>query len=101
MKKTFFILIFVLTLLAGFIVAERFLEIELSKGKNEIRFNISGVYASDLIKFYPEIETITYREENETIGFVNIFGGIGVNFMLESNRTYEINSNKNITIYLK
>lgn len=101
MKKIFLVVAVVLILLVQFMIAEKFLKVEISEGKNNIFMNYSLGHASDLTKLYPEIETITYEEDGEKIGYVNVFGGIGKDFLLEPNKTYEINSNKNITIYVK
>lgn len=99
MKRNSFSLILFFILLIGIIIAEDFSKLELTKGKNEITVNYSLGYASDLVKMYPQIETVTYIENNETIGYVNIFGGIGKDFIIQRDKLYEINSNKNITIY--
>ena len=101
MNKLTIILVGISIMLISFMAAEVFFKIEIEEGKNKIILDSDIGYASDLIKLYPEIETISYKDGNKTIGFVNAFGGIGNDFMLESNKTYEVNSNKNITIYIK
>ena len=75
--------------------------IELGKGKNFVQFNLSeGFYADTLIKLNPAIESISYRVGNRTIGYVNVFGGVGENFIINSNQTYEIVLRKNSTLIL-
>jgi hypothetical protein len=101
MKKIMLVLIFILIFITGLIIAEGFSKFELIKGRNEISLNYSLGYASDMARAHPEIETITYVEGNETIGYVNIFGGVGKDFIIEADKIYEINSNKNTTIYLR
>ena len=83
--------------ITGIIFAEDFNEgIKLNEGKNTVNFSFefSPIYVGDLIKAYPEITTITYTESEEEIGYVNVFGGIGENFVIYPNKTYEITTNK-------
>jgi hypothetical protein len=101
MKKIGVVILILSLLVVGLTFAEVFFKTELNKGKNEICLNYSLGYASELVKIHPEIETITYVQENKTIGYVNILGGIGKDFLIEENKTYEINSKKNITIETK
>ena len=68
--------------------------------KNYVELNVSnGFYAETLIKLNPDIEAISYKEDNETIGYANVFGGVGKNFVVES-RTYEIIVKENINLIL-
>jgi hypothetical protein len=104
MKKIIIVLgiLFVLaTLIVNVINAERFNKLELDGGENEVYLNESLGYVSDLVRLYPEIETISYIEGNETIGYVNVFGGIGTNFFIEANKSYEIVLSKEVIIYSK
>ena len=101
MKKILMIL-FVLVVLSGIMNAEIFPEkIELYEGKNNFTAFSDLGYASELVTMYPEIETISYKGSNETIGYVNVFGGIGVDFLIEENKTYEINARRNFKIYIE
>lgn len=102
MKKIIFLILFIVVLFISLSFAYKLNSLELEKGKNKISFNVTNMYARDIVKAYPKsIESITYKQGNESYGFVNVFGGIGKNFALEENKSYEINSKKNITIYLK
>lgn len=70
----------------------------LTIGKNNISFN-EYFYASEIINWNPKIESISYRTlDNQTIGYVNTFGGIGKNFLILPNQTYEISTNQNISL---
>ena len=58
------------------------------------------------MKTYPEILTITYVGENwegELIerGYVNVFGGIGENFIIYPNEKYTITVEENLEVKLK
>jgi len=73
---------------------------ELEKGKNVVMINLSRpIYAETLINLNPDIEAISYSENNRTIGYVNVLGGIGQNFIVE-NREYEIIVSKDINLVL-
>jgi len=66
-------------------------EIHLSSGKNYLIFNQS-ILASDLIKKNPQIQVISYFDEvkNKSVGYVNIFGGIGTDFLIDQEKIYQI-----------
>ena len=72
---------------------------QLNKGKNEVSFD-KETYASELTRMNPDIESITYFDEflNESFGYVNIFGGIGKNFIITPNQKYEVSAKKNISL---
>lgn len=75
--------------------------IKLYKGKNNILFNLSSdFYVKDLVRLNPKIETISYKYENETFGYVNVFSGIGENFKIISNKDYEIIVKDDINLIL-
>lgn len=85
-------------------------ETMLTKGENEISMPIdfSPLYASDLVNAYPEIIMITYMNEpaikenvREEIGYVNIFGGVGEDFIIYGNVTYFITVEKDLEVRLK
>ena len=106
MNKSFLIIITIVILLGitGIIFAEDFKEgIKLEKGKNTINFGFefSPFYVGDLIKAYPEISTITYNESEQEVGYVNVFGGIGENFVIYPNKTYEVTTSKEVVLNLK
>lgn len=95
-------ILFVLLLLSTTGLAESPLVIKLFPGENlfyvEDYFQITS--ASEMIKNYPEIEAITLERYGEQLGYINVFGGIGTDFLIVSNLQYEIYSNSEIEIYL-
>ncbi len=74
-------------------------EIKLQKGRNYITLK-EGMYAEELVRLNKDIEYINYFDEflNESIGYVNIFGGIGKNFFMEPDKTYEIGASNETTL---
>jgi hypothetical protein len=104
MNKYFLILIFVILCVSGIIIAEDFREgIKLNEGKNIINISLdfNPLYVKDLIKVYPEIQTVTYNESMQELGYVNVFGGIGDNFVIYPNQIYEITTNQEVNLNLK
>lgn len=90
--------------ISGIILAEEFNEgIKLCEGKNTINlsFEFNPIYVSDLIQLNPEIETVTRNNGTQEIGYVNIFGGIGKNFVIQPNKTYEITTKQEINLNLR
>jgi hypothetical protein len=79
--------------------------IQLEQGENEILMSLefSPIYVSDLIKAYPEIMMITYFDEisEEEIGYVNVFGGIGENFIMYADKTYFITVEEKLEVSFK
>ncbi len=70
-----------------------FYSLEIDEGVNNLTINYSLqriIHVSEIIYYNPEIEVISYQENDKTIGYVNIYGGIGKNFIIEQNKTYEI-----------
>lgn len=89
----------------GVIFAEEFKSedgIRLNEGKNIFNTSLefTPIYVEDLIKLFPEIATISYIENEEEKGYVNVFGGIGENFPILPNMTYEIVSTKEVKLNL-
>lgn len=75
--------------------------IDLSEGWNNLTLNFSSSFnASSLMKLNPEIEVVFYNGENGTIGYANIFGGIGKDFNIEKGVRYGVYSSKNATLIL-
>ncbi len=63
---------------------------ELVKGKNFVNFeNVNPFYVSDLVKLNPGIEVVSYSLDNFTFGYVNLFEGLGKNFVVKEG-VYEI-----------
>jgi hypothetical protein len=104
MNKYLLILMIVILCVSGVILAEDFKEgIRLSEGKNviNISFEFNPFYVEDLVKIYPEITTVTYNDSTQEWGYVNAFGGIGYNFLIYPNQTYEITTRKEVILNLK
>jgi hypothetical protein len=75
--------------------------IKLEKGKNNFTFNITEpFYAETLVKLNPEIEVISHKEGDKTIGYVNVYEGIGRNFIIKQGEAYEIIVEKDINLVL-
>ncbi|HVY01827.1 MAG TPA: hypothetical protein VHA12_03625 [Candidatus Nanoarchaeia archaeon] len=84
-------------LLTSFTVA--FDNLNLLEGKNNVTLN-NSIDVKTLVKLNPEIESITYQDEisGQSYAYINVFGGIGKKFTLESGKEYEIISKKNTTL---
>jgi hypothetical protein len=75
----------------------------LEKGKNYLVFNFTifrFIYASEIVS-NPEIQAISYKENNKTIGYLNAFGGIGKNFQINSDTVYEIITKKEVNLTIE
>jgi hypothetical protein len=105
MKRISWILIIIVIIFSNTIILAEMSEegIKLTVGKNLINlsFEFSPINVQDLIRNYPEISTITSNESGIIEGYVNVFGGIGKNFLIESNKEYEIITKKEEIITLK
>jgi len=100
--RIFFVLIcFLILVLSIFFVKSIDNDSEnlLVKGKNYISFSgIDPLYVSDLIKLNPGIEVVSYGEGEDTFGYVNVFGGIGKNFIIRDLQEYEIISKEDTAL---
>jgi hypothetical protein len=110
MKSNFLLLIVLLVFLfstaialAEFIPDANKSGIELSEGENLVLIpeHVSPFYVSDLMKSYPEILTITYFEFEREIGYANIFGGVGEDFIIYPNKEYNFTVEKNVEVRLR
>ena len=107
MNKHYLILILILLVLfgiSGIIIAENFKEsIKINGEKTLINlsFEFSPIYVSDLTKLYPDITTVTHNNGTHEIGYVNVFGGIGENFVVSQNKLYEITSKQEVNLDLR
>lgn len=104
LKKLFVLVFFVLFVLLGAFVLVSLEDdsLKLEEGKNKIRLNFSDAfYVDSLIKLNPDIEVVSYIDEyNQSTGYVNIFGGIGENFVIYPNAEYEIITRKDFNLVL-
>ena len=102
-KKTFIFLLIFFTLVFSFIgvFSESINSLNLFDGKNVIELNFTEpFYAESLVTLNPSIVVVSYTQDNETIGYINIFGGIGDNFIIQKNKKYEVIVNGNSTLVL-
>ena len=76
----------------------------LTHGKNIVVFEnyTLGIYASHIIELNRDIQLISYFDESlgRDVGYVNVFGGIGNNFLILPNVNYGVFTEKNITLYV-
>lgn len=73
----------------------------LTYGKNNINLtNQQSFYANQLILLNPDIEVISYYDPytNRDVYYVNAFGGVGRNFLINSGVNYEVYVKKNLTL---
>jgi len=102
-KKLFLVVgtIFLIFIVFNLISSEDIYAINLLKGKNNITLNGTELfYVSDLVKINPDIEVVSYKEDGITVGYVNVYGGIGENFIVFSNKEYEIIVSNNMNLIL-
>jgi hypothetical protein len=101
MKNKKILFMFVILILGFYIITISSKDVDsipLIKGKNHVPLNLSEpIYVKTFIDMNPQIEAISYQENNETIGYVNVFDGIGMDFILEE-REYEIIVSKDINL---
>ncbi|MGD9276123.1 MAG: hypothetical protein PVJ67_03035 [Candidatus Pacearchaeota archaeon] len=92
-----FVFVFLIALVYPLTSSGIFLE----KGKNIFLLNSSqNFYVADLVKLNPEIEAVSFYENNESKGYVNFLGGVGENFAIKDGVNYEIFMRENATIIL-
>lgn len=99
-----FLIIIIFFSLIGIAFAEEFKEgIKINETQSIVNFSFdfSPIYVEDLIRMYPEITSITYNNGTQEIGYVNVFGGIGENFVITSNKIYEITSKQEVILRLE
>lgn len=73
---------------------------ELVQGKNTVSFyGINPFYVEDLIKLNPDIEVVSYGNYDVSVGYINVFGGVGRNFVV-SEGSYEIIVSRDISLIL-
>ena len=98
MKRRLILLFFALFILGIYFVSSAEI-IKISKGENRLNWSSDReTTAKELIIAYPDLEVISYYENNVSHGFVNTLGGIGEDFRLISGREYEIISKEEVLI---
>ena len=75
--------------------------IQIVEGKNVVSLNVSSPFSVEtLVKLNPQIEVVSYQDDNGTFGYANVFGGIGKDFEIQGGVDYEIYSSGNTTLIL-
>jgi hypothetical protein len=99
-RKILILLIFVIFLTTYVVSSLDFIKLE--KGKNVVNWTINqGISVEQLIMNYPQIQAITYYDENNmSHGFINVFSGIGENFILIAGNQYQIDTKEEVVITL-
>jgi hypothetical protein len=99
-KIILFAVICLLVLITFMVISsEEVNTLKLIKGKNFIQFNITQpFYVKTFIELNPQIEVISFKKDNKTFGYVNVFSGIGDNFIVQKNIEYEIIAKENVSI---
>ena len=99
-KKIFVVGIFIIVVFSFVIISSRDSSVELVKGKNYVKLNISEpFYVDTLMELNPDIEAISYKEGNVTVGYISVFEGVGENFVM-GDREYEIIVKENVALML-
>lgn len=106
MNRVFLTLIIILVIIFSTAIAlaeisEEGIKLKIGENFINLSFDFSPIYSRDLIENYPEISVITFNESGISGGYVNVFGGIGKNFLIEPNKEYEIITKKEVIINLK
>ena len=101
MRIKIFLLIFILSVTT--IIADNPVNISMIAGRNNftVQEHFPSIYVSEIMREYPEIQSVSISEYGTTFGYINTLGGIGTNFLIEPDKYYEIYVNQSITIYLK
>lgn len=107
-KLKYFLMAFLLILLVSIFVVNQGIAEEdeniasgvvLEQGKNEF-FVDRPIYVTELISLNPSIESVSYFDSflNKQIAYVNVFGGIGDNFLMVPDRPYEISVGEELNL---
>ncbi|MFH1290067.1 MAG: hypothetical protein ABIH92_01525 [Nanoarchaeota archaeon] len=105
--RVLFAVLFLLTLIgvgiSGIGLAEEeqevISEVHLQKGKNHIELE-SSLFVRELVAMNSEIESVSYFDVflNKNVGYVNVFGGVGDNFLMKPGEVYEISVSDDINL---
>ncbi|MBD3253354.1 hypothetical protein GF386_06480 [Candidatus Pacearchaeota archaeon] len=102
-NKLLFIAIFVVFLIicSFIILSMEENNLYLVEGKNNIVINDSEpFYVKTLVELNQDIEVVSCKNEDYDFGYVNVFGGVGENFIIYPNKKYEIIANKDFNLVL-
>ncbi|MBR9705755.1 hypothetical protein GOV14_01850 [Candidatus Pacearchaeota archaeon] len=70
------------------------------RGKNVVSLNLTNpLYVETLVKLNPEIEVVSFFQENQNLGYINLFEGIGDNFVIQEG-VYEIIAKQDFKLLL-
>jgi hypothetical protein len=90
-KEMLFFAILILIFYVSLVETNQQDYLSLKKGKNYVAFNnTQDFYVNHLVDFNPEIEVVSYKEDNYSKGYVNSLGGLGENFLIKKDIEYEI-----------
>lgn len=93
--------IFILVVYGGSAQSSQNLDsgIFLVEGKNSVEFD-NALLVKELVVLNPGIEYVSYFDDflNKQIAYVNVFGGVGDNFLIEPGKVYEISVKKKIEL---
>jgi len=100
MKKKLILLMALLTLTTT--IAEDPMTLTLKQGENIIQVNeyFTSYPVSYLINQYPSIQSVSMQEYGQTFGYINAFGGIGIDFLIQPGKEYEIYVGEDTSINL-
>lgn len=73
----------------------------LVEGRNQF-VTERAILVKELVVLNPEIEYVSYFDEflNKQIAYVNVFGGVGNNFLIEPMKVYEISVKEEIELVM-
>ena len=92
----------VIVFLSSTLIADSIVTMNVKKGENNIMVEnyFHSLPVSSLISTNPQVQSVTLLEEGQTLGYVNVFGGIGTDFLIEPGKTYEVHSSEDLVIFL-
>ena len=82
------------------IIADNTVTVDLVEGRNLVSVSeyFPSFYVSTLMKNYPEIDSVNLDDYSGSYGYVNAFGGIGTNFLIQYGTEYEVYVSSDITV---
>lgn len=97
MKKGIMLLLMLVTI--AFAGAQ---EVELLPGKNLVTLKESGfgISAKSLVEAYPALQMVAFDDGIHTLAYINLFGGIGTDFILYPGKTYELYTTTQLNLFL-
>jgi hypothetical protein len=100
-KKFIFLLILMFAVLLLKVFSEEATSMEVPTGTGLILLNSTcSFYSDQFIRLNPCVQAISYSENGESIGYVNVFGGIGKNFIVMEGKSYNVSVGENCSFML-